>query len=69
MTSGQRKLHLLMWLVLGPIALVGLALAVAWRPGVPVHDGALPGVQPQAEARQTDRDAEDDAEDDAGGGR
>lgn len=45
MTSAQRKLHLAVWLVLGPIALIGLALAVVWRPAVPVYDGPLPGVE------------------------
>ncbi|MFK7790569.1 MAG: hypothetical protein AB8C95_13890 [Phycisphaeraceae bacterium] len=44
MTSAQRKTHLLLWLVLGPIALVGLALAVVWRPVEPIHEGELPGV-------------------------
>jgi hypothetical protein len=45
MTSGQRKIHVLMWLVLGPVAVAGLALAVLWRPSQPVQDGALPGVE------------------------
>ncbi len=53
MTSGQRKVHVLLWLVLGPIALIGLALAVVWRPVEPVQDGALPGV----ESVQADRDS------------
>lgn len=47
MTSGQRKVHVLAWLVLGPIALVGLVLAVLWRPPQPVQDGVLPGVEPE----------------------
>ena len=51
MTSGQRKVHLLLWLVLGPIAVVGLVLAVLWRPPQPVQDGVLPGVDaPPAES-------------------
>ena len=45
MTSGQRKVHVLLWLVLGPIALIGLALAVVWRPVEPIHEGGLPGVE------------------------
>ncbi|XAL99556.1 hypothetical protein OT109_18500 [Phycisphaeraceae bacterium D3-23] len=48
MTPTQRKAHLLLWLVIGPIALVGLLLAVMWRPPVPVQ----PGVAPGAEASQ-----------------
>lgn len=47
MTSGQRKMHVLLWLVVGPIAVVGLVLAVAWRPVEPVQSGALPGVDAQ----------------------
>ena len=51
MTSGQRKVHLLLWLVLGPIAVVGLVLAVLWRPPQPVQVGVLPGVDaPPAES-------------------
>ena len=45
MTSGQRKAHVLLWLVLGPIAVVGLVLAVLWRPAEPVQQGPLPGVE------------------------
>ena len=45
MTSGQRKAHIVMWLVLGPIAVVGLALALMNRLDVPVHNGELPGVE------------------------
>lgn len=47
MTSGQRKMHVLLWLVLGPIAVVGLVLAVVWRPVEPVQRGELPGVDTQ----------------------
>lgn len=47
MTSGQRKMHVLLWLVLGPIAVAGLVLAVVWRPVEPVQSGALPGVDAQ----------------------
>lgn len=51
MTSGQRKMHVLLWLVLGPLAVVGLVLGVLWRPPQPVQDGVLPGVDgPQAES-------------------
>ncbi|MFN3165612.1 MAG: hypothetical protein ACE37H_00955 [Phycisphaeraceae bacterium] len=44
MTYAQRRVHLLLWLVLTPVALAGLVLAVAWRPAQPVQDGPLPGV-------------------------
>ena len=53
MTGPQRKAHVLLWLVLGPIALVGLALAVVWRPAEPVQDGALPGVSVEADSDQS----------------
>lgn len=45
MTSGQRKAHVWLWLVLGPLVLIGLVLAVQWRPPQPVQDGVLPGMQ------------------------
>lgn len=48
MTRAQRKVHVLLWLVLGPLAVVGLVLAVMWRPMEPVQDGALPGGDAQA---------------------
>ena len=48
MTSGQRKAHVLLWLVLGPIAVVGLVLAVLWRPAEPVQEGPLPGLEASA---------------------
>lgn len=44
MTGPQRKTHLLLWLVLGPLALAGLILAIYLRPLEPVHDGDLPGL-------------------------
>lgn len=44
MTRCQRKMHVLFWLVLGPVAVVGLVLAVMWRPVEPIQDGALPGI-------------------------
>lgn len=47
MTSKQRKVHLMMWMVLGPAALLGLVFAVAWRPVEPVQGGVLPGVGPE----------------------
>lgn len=47
MTRGQRKMHVLVWLVLGPAAVVGLVLAVMWRPAEPVQEGVLPGVTPE----------------------
>lgn len=43
MTPAQRKTHVLLWLLVGPIALVGLVLAVLWRPPVPVQPGTAPG--------------------------
>ena len=49
MTSGQRKMHLLMWLVLGPLAAFGLMLAIDWRPAKPVQDAPLPGVEHTSE--------------------
>ena len=48
MTNGQRKAHVIMWLVLGPMAIFGLVLAVLWRPIEPVQKGPLPGVDVSA---------------------
>ena len=48
MTTGQRKAHVLLWLVLGPLAIIGLVLALQWRPPVPMQDGPFPGVSAQA---------------------
>lgn len=40
MTRGQRRLHLALWLLLGPLALAVLALGVfAARPTVPAAPG------------------------------
>lgn len=54
MTSRQRRAHLVLWLVLVPIALVGLWLALVWRPAEPVQDGGLPGVAPETEPGPSD---------------
>ena len=56
MTGPQRKAHFMLWLVLGPLALVGLVLALVWRPPVPVQEGELPGAEA---ATQTDQQAGD----------
>ncbi len=40
-TNAHRRLHLTLWLVLGPAVLVGLVLALTFRPGVPAQ--AAPG--------------------------
>ena len=61
MTRCQRKMHVLVWLVLGPVAVVGLALAVMWRPAEPIQDGALPGVADEmssSEQRETSKDGD-----------
>ena len=57
MTSGQRKAHVVMWAVLGPVAIVGLALALIWRPPQPVQDGPLPGAAPVEGNAQRDGEA------------
>lgn len=36
-TNAQRRLHLAFWLVLGPAVLIGLVLALTFRPGVPLQ--------------------------------
>lgn len=54
MTPTQRKAHVLLWFVLGPIALAGLLLAVLWRPPVPVQPGTAPGAEPAAIQEQGD---------------
>ena len=50
MTGPQRKVHVLLWLVLGPLALAGLVLAVSMRPSEPVQEGDLPGVDSESKA-------------------
>lgn len=54
MTRCQRKMHVLLWVVLGPIAVAGLVLAVVWRPVEPVQAGDLPGVGDQVEQSEHD---------------
>jgi len=46
-TRTQRKVHVLMWAVVGTVAVVGLVLAVLWRPPVPVQPGRAPGAASQ----------------------
>ena len=46
MTRGQRKTHALLWLLLGPLLLVSVALLLANRPPAagpttPTHPGAI----------------------------
>ena len=61
MTRAQRKAHLLLWLVLGPVALTGLVLAVLWRPPEPVQPGIAPGasVAPGVEAAMRQETADE----------
>jgi hypothetical protein len=47
MTERQRRAHLLAWLVIGPMALIVIALAMARRPApvaAPAADPARPGM-------------------------
>jgi len=57
MTTTQRKIHVLMWLVLGPVALVGLLLAVLHKPTAPVENGPLPGLDTSAHSEAIDAEA------------
>ncbi|MGB1125969.1 MAG: hypothetical protein ACPG4Q_12250 [Phycisphaeraceae bacterium] len=45
MTKGQRTMHFLLWLALGPLAALGLMFALQGRPVEPVQEGPLPGVE------------------------
>jgi len=54
MTSAQRLAHLVLWLVLGLAALVGLGFALVNRPPVPVQQGPLPGAQMTIEGSAAD---------------
>jgi hypothetical protein len=45
MTKGQRTMHFLLWLVLGPLAALGLMFALQGRPVEPVQEGPLPWVE------------------------
>ncbi len=56
MTGPQRKMHVLLWLILGPLSLVGLVLALWWRPADPVQDGPLPGTQVPPVSQMQPRD-------------
>jgi hypothetical protein len=52
MRHGHRKAHLLVWLILAPIALIGLALGIASRREMPTQEPPvvqdLPGSMPPA---------------------
>lgn len=41
MKRAHRKIHFLLWLILGPVIIATLLLAVLYRPAAPVND-ALP---------------------------
>ncbi len=43
MIRSQRRRHLLIWLILGPLILIGLALGLSVRRPVPVQDAGLSG--------------------------
>lgn len=57
MTGKQRKAHLVLWLILVPVAIAGLVIAVVLRPGVPIHQGEVPGLE--ASANPTDEPAQE----------
>ena len=48
-TKRQRTTHFLLWLVLGPLAALGLMFALQGRPAQPVQEGPLPGVEGQSQ--------------------
>lgn len=41
MKRGHRKAHLLVWLILAPIALVGLAVGIASRNEIPTQESPV----------------------------
>lgn len=43
MTRGQRRAHLVLWLVIGPLMLAALAWALVDRPEIPPSE--LPGAE------------------------
>ena len=45
MIRSARRRHALIWLVVGPLILVGFALAVAWRPAPAISSGPVPVAQ------------------------
>ncbi len=57
MTRTQRKVHVLLWLVLGPVVLIMFLLVVLARPTVPVQADGLPGVEPDSPALTPNNDA------------
>ncbi|MFG0283539.1 MAG: hypothetical protein ACF8R7_03885 [Phycisphaerales bacterium JB039] len=47
MTESQRRVHLIMWLLVGPLAIGLLALTIAMRPASPSNSpGASAGMAP-----------------------
>ena len=42
MIRSARRRHALIWLVVGPLILVGFVLAVAWRPAPAISSGPVP---------------------------
>ena len=57
MTASQRKVHLLIWLIVAPLALVGLVVALMQGPAEPIEQGPLPGVVDPDPAPQDDAGA------------
>ena len=58
MTKGQRTMHFLLWLVLGPLAALGLMFALQGRPAPPIQDGPLPGVGGQSQEAADEAEAQ-----------
>ena len=43
MTSGHRRVHVWIWLVIAPLAGLAVVLAVLLQPAEPVQEGVAPG--------------------------
>jgi hypothetical protein len=54
MKRGHRKAHLFVWLLLAPIALIGLAIGIASRSEMPAQDPPVVQDLPQANPPATE---------------
>lgn len=54
MRRGQRKLHLLMWSVIGPLAIAGLILGITSRREMPTQEPPVADEAPQSNPPATE---------------
>ncbi len=54
MRRGHRKAHLLLWLILGPVALIGLVVGIASRSEIPTQEAPVVEDLPQSNPPATE---------------